>query len=177
MEFICADSRATVRAANVRATLDAFKLVPSAGQRLIERHRLNIADLRPDHFVLVQRWLDALKEIQTTVGASVVRTVGSRIVENADFPAQFETVESILLALDTIYHLNHRGEVGHYRTMAREHGAIVVVCETPYPRDFERGLVEGICKNKIAGGRGYQIDYADGALGRDVTCTMTVRRR
>jgi hypothetical protein len=177
MEFICVDPTATVRAANVRATLDAFKLVPSTGQRLVEKHRLNIADLRPDNFVPVQRWLDALKEIQTTVGASVVRMVGTRIVENADFPPQFETVESILLALDTIYHLNHRGEVGHYRSTEREGGSIVVVCATPYPRDFERGLVEGICTNKIARGRGYRIDYVEGPRRGEVTCTLTVQRR
>jgi hypothetical protein len=177
MEFVCPDPAATVRAANVRATLDAFKLVPSVGQRLVEKHRLNVADLRPDNFVLVQRWLDALKEIQNTVGPGVVRTVGAHIVANADFPPQFETVEAVLLALDAIYHLNHKGEVGHYRTTAREDGAIVVVCETPYPRDFERGLVEGICANKIASGRGYLIDYRAGTAESDTTCTMTVRRR
>jgi hypothetical protein len=53
----------------------------------------------------------------------------------------------------------------------------VIRCETPYPRDFERGLVEGICANKIASGRGYRIDYAGGPPDGDTTCTMTVRRR
>jgi hypothetical protein len=176
MEFVCPDPAATVRAANMRAVLDAFTLVPSAGQRLIEKHRLSVADLLPDKYVPVQSFLNMLKEIQTTVGPSVLRTAGTRIVVNADFPPHFETVESVLLALDAIYHLNHRGEVGHYRT-AQEKNAIVVVCQTPYPRHFERGIVEGICANKLAGGHKYAIEYVDGPPGGDTSCTLTVRRR
>jgi hypothetical protein len=198
MEFVCPDPTATVRAANMRAVLDAFTLVPSAGQRLIERQRLSVADLLPENYVPVQRFLDMLKEIHTAVGPSVLRTAGTRIVVNADFPPQFETVESVLLALDAIYHLNHRGEVGHYRTSQEkvrgaartgargggvggsppiEKDAIVVVCQTPYPRHFERGIVEGICANKVAAGHKYAIEYVDGPPGGDTSCTMTVRRR
>src|SRR5580658_5385867 len=108
MEFRCPDPNATVRAANVRATLDAFKLVPSMGNRLVEKHRLPPDDLRPNNLVPVQRWLDALAEIQSVIGNEVVRGMGAAIIENADFPPQFNSVESVLLALDDIYHLNHR---------------------------------------------------------------------
>jgi hypothetical protein len=178
MEFVCKDPNATVRAANVRSTLDAFHLVPSVGRRLVEAHRLNLSDLRPDNFVLVQRWLDVLKEIQVEVGAGVVQQVGARIIENAEFPPQLGGVETVLLALDEIYHLNHRGEVGHYVASRRGDGAVVVRCETPYPRHFERGLVEGICRNAHAArGRTYQVDYEDGPPGGEVTCTLTVHPR
>jgi hypothetical protein len=177
VEFVCPDPKATVRAANVRATLDAFHLVPSLGRRIVEKHKLSIAELLPDNFVLVQRWLDALRDIQSEVGPTVVREVGTRIVENADFPPHFATVSSVLEALDDIYHLNHRGKVGHYRTSRGKDGAIVVRCETPYPRQFERGLVEGICRHKVAQGQRYVVHYEDGAAGTDVTCTLTVRLR
>ena len=177
MEFVCPDPKATVRAANVRATLDAFRLVPSLGRRIVEKHQLQVADLLPDKFVLVQRWLDALKDIQAEVGPTVVREVGARIIENADFPPHFATVDSVLDALDDIYHLNHRGEVGHYRTSRASDGAIVVRCETPYPREFERGLVEGICRNKVAHGQRYRVHYEDGPAGGELTCVLTVRLR
>jgi hypothetical protein len=42
MEFVRRDPSAVVRAANVRATLEAFHLVPSIGRRLVERHRLTV---------------------------------------------------------------------------------------------------------------------------------------
>jgi hypothetical protein len=178
VEFICPDPSATVRAANVRATLETFRLlVPTLGRLIVERHRLDVATLRPDNFVLVQSWLDALKDIQSEVGVGIVRGVGMRIIANADFPPQFSTLESVLEALDTIYHLNHRGEVGHYHTTRQDDGSLVVRCETPYPRQFERGLIEGICRNKLARGASYRIDYVEGPPGGDLTCTLTVRRR
>ena len=77
MEFFCADPNARVRGANVRATLDALRLVPNAAQRLMSRHRLVPEELTPDNWVSVQRWLDALKEIQTQMGTNVIREVGA----------------------------------------------------------------------------------------------------
>lgn len=176
VEFVCRDPTAAVRAANVRATLDAFMLVPSVGERIIANHRLDVRDLTAEKFVPVQRWLDALKEIQETVGTGVVRHVGTRIIENADFPPAFPTVEAILESLDSIYHLNHRGEVGHYHC-ERTDGSIVIRCETPYPRHFEWGLVEGICRNKTAAGRRYFVSFEPGPPRADLTCTITVRPR
>jgi hypothetical protein len=173
MEFVCEDWGALVRAANVRATLDAFSLVPEMGKRLIARHALDLDDLTPDKFVPVQKWLNALKELQDHVGAPGVRRVGTRIVEQADFPPHFDSVESILLELDTIYYLNHKGDVGHY--LVSKHGsALVIVCETPYPRAFELGLIEGICRSGRAK-RKYFISSEHGAPGGRQTCTVTVR--
>lgn len=173
MEFVCEDKNALVRAANVRATLDAFSLVPHMGERLIARHALDIRDLTPEKFVPVQKWLNALKEIQEQVGLGVVRNVGTRIIEQADFPPQYDTVESILEALDTIYYLNHKGDVGHY-VVTKTETTIEVACETPYPSAFEVGLVEGICRHARAR-RKYLISSKPGLHGAKRTCTVTVR--
>jgi hypothetical protein len=64
MDFVCRDPRATVRAADVRATLEAFHLVPSMGRRPVEQHQLRVEGRGPDQFVPIKRWLDALKEAQ-----------------------------------------------------------------------------------------------------------------
>jgi hypothetical protein len=176
VEFVCADPNAVVRAANVRATLDAFDLLPSVGRAIIERHQLNLGDLRPENFVPVQRWLDALKEIQQEIGTNVVRRVGTQIFTNAAFPEHYDSVETVLEALDQIYYLNHKGEVGHYRT-AREHeGAMVVRCETPYPRHFEWGLIEGICKSRLARGVQYRVDFEEARTPGTLTCIVVVTR-
>lgn len=176
MEFVCLDPNAMVRAANVRATLDAFRLAPSLGHQIIARHRLALEDLTPDKFIPLQRWLDALKEIQAEVGAGVVRQVGVHVIRNAAFPPSFTTVEAVLESLDNIYYLNHVGNVGHYYSASRADGTIVVRCETPYPRRFEQGLIEGIC-NKMNGSIPYVVEYEDGPAGTDVSCVITVSRR
>jgi len=83
----------------------------------------------------------------------------------------------VLMALDTIYHLNHKGEVGHYLSSVEKDGAIVVRCETPYPRSFERGLVEGISHNPrlLKPGERFQVRYTDGPPGGRLTCTLHVK--
>jgi len=177
MEFVCPDPNATVRAANVRATIEAFDIAPNMAKRLMEKHQL--VDLRADNFVLVQRWLDALKSIQQQFGDVLLYQTGTRIIENADFPPQFQDAETVLRALDDIYHLNHRGEVGHYRSTRNTDGSIEVRCETPYPRHFERGLVEGITRNKRltdGGKRQYHVQYREAPPGSELTCTMIVSR-
>src|SRR5438445_11861450 len=162
MDFVCPDPKALVRAANVRATLDAFKLVPLMAKRLIERHELNVGDLRADNFSLVQRWLDALKEIQTEVGANKLRHVGRGIVQNADLPAHFTDAETMLMASDQIYKMNHKGNVGQYVVTQKPDKTIVVRCETPYPRMFEWGVIEGMTKNtKYKHPGKFTVDFVD----------------
>lgn len=176
MEFRSPDPNALVRAANVKATLDAFKSIPTLGKSFVHKY-FKPDELREDHYVSVQRWLDALAEIRDEVGEPTLREVGRHIVENADFPPELKTVKDVLLALDAIYHLNHRGEVGHYVSSVEQGGAIVVRCETPYPRAFERGLVEGISHNHrlLKPGERFQVRYTDGPPGGRLTCTLQVK--
>jgi len=176
MEFRCPDPDAMVRGANVKATLDAFEQVPSLGKLYVHKY-FAPDELREDAMVPVQRWLDALAEIRDDVGEPTLREVGRHIVENADFPPRFRSVRDVLLALDDIYHLNHSGEVGHYLPSLESDGTIVVRCETPYPRSFERGLVEGISSNPrlLQAGQRYQVRYSEGPPGGRLTCTLYVK--
>jgi hypothetical protein len=175
MEFISPDPAALVRAANVRATLDAFQLRPSLGQRLIEKHKLQLEDLSPEKFILVQRWLDALREIQDSVGPNILHRVGMAIIENASFPPVFDNIDAVFSQMDAIYYVNHQGDVGHYRTRKKK-DVWEVRCETPYPRQFEHGVVEGACRNpQFNGGKRFHIEYVDGPPNSDLTCTLFVR--
>jgi hypothetical protein len=174
MEFICTDPEAMVRAANVRSTLDAFKVQEGYAQRLLLPFDLKLEDMRPDHFIPVQRWLNAMKHLQQELGPFVLRQVGAAIIENADFPPQLDSVEVVLDSLDQVYHLNHRGKVGHYRTQRRNE-AVEVECATPYPRQFERGLIEGIARHtRLSKGRRYMVRYQEGPPNSDVSCKLTV---
>lgn len=177
MDFVCNDPKAMVRAANVRATIDAFKLVPLMATRIIKKHDLNLVDLRPDSFVLVQQWLNALKEIQDEVGPEKLRAVGRAIVENAEFPPHFVDAETMLMASDAIFQMNHRGDVGRYDVARLPDGRIRVRCETPYPRMFEWGVIEGMTKNNKYKHPGrFAVEYEAGPKTGALTCTLYVTR-
>ncbi len=174
MEFVSPDPNASVRALNVRATLDAFQLRPSLGQRLIERHQLHLDDLRPENFIPIQRWLDALKEIQQEIGTNLLHRVGIATIENADMPPFIDSIDVCFGAMDEIYYANHRGDVGHYRCARSPDGSWEIRCETPYPRHFEHGIVVGAAR-KFAFGKNYHVEYVEGPPGGDLTCTLLVR--
>jgi hypothetical protein len=64
--------------------------------------------------------------------------------------------------------------VGHYRVSRQPDGGLVVRCETPYPRYFEWGLIEGICRGKLARGRLYRVEFSPVKEAGDLTCVITV---
>jgi hypothetical protein len=176
MEFVCADPLAMVRAMNVRATLDAFKQQPLFAKSLLAPFELNVENVKPDQYVPVQRWLDAMRHLQKELGPFVLRQVGTNLFGNAVIPPELNSVEAMLEALDNIYYLNHRGNVGHYHVTRGTDGSFSVRCETPYPRQFERGLIEGIARHPtLSQGKRYSVQYTDGKPGSKHTCTVTVR--
>ena len=101
-----------------------------------------------------------------------------KVGQQIEAGATFGSVESVLLALDEIYHLNHRGQVGHYIARKLGDDCVEVRCETPYPRQFERGLIEGITRHAVlAKGSKYSAQFIDGQPGADRTCTLVIRQR
>src|SRR5687768_3745672 len=114
MEFTVKDPAALVRAANVNATIEAFKTMPSAGHWLVAKHGIDAEELQPDAWLPVQKWLNALKDLHDRCGGEMLRQVGRAIISNAHFPPHFKTVESVLMALNDIYYVNHKGAVGAY---------------------------------------------------------------
>jgi hypothetical protein len=177
MEFVCSDPDAVVRGANVKATLGAFQLAPARGREMLERHHLAVDALRPDAFVPLQPWLDALRDIQRDAGPTKVRLVGSFAVENAYIPAVFADPEALVMAVDDLHKKNHRGDVGGYTVARRPDGALEVRCETPYPRMFEWGLIGGLCNNQRfrPGGR-FEVEFIEAPAGAAHSCTIVVRR-
>ncbi len=120
--------------------LGAFQ---SLGFHLLEKY--GIKNPVTDAWYLQQSWLKVLKEIETWVGKATLKQIGKIIPENADFPADIDSIRSALKAIDTAYHQNHRnGEVGHYTYLPMEERTVVMVCNNPYPCPFDEGLIEAM---------------------------------
>lgn len=78
---------------------------------------------------------------------------GLLIPEHAVFPPGLQTMEDVLNALDTAYHLNHRsGEIGHYFIEQVDAHHITVTAENPYPCEFDFGLLRYIAEQFGPGG-------------------------
>jgi len=107
-------------------------------------------------------WLDAFKIIAEKTGDKTLYSIGLKIPESAEFPPDIDTVEKALASIDIAYHMNHRkagGEVlfnpetgkmlegiGHYTFTPGEGKSGIMVCENPYPDEFDRGILYSITK-------------------------------
>jgi len=90
-----------------------------------------------------QAWLDAFLEIAEAMGSVTVKMIGKKIPEVVQWPPDIDTVEKSLAALDVVYHMNHRGgDIGHYTFEITGEQSYKMVCDNPYPCDFDLGLIE-----------------------------------
>ena len=151
---------------SVRAIVAGFNKFPSIALKYLVKYGFlepnqKIDDLDITLWYPEEAFLQAFEAITNEVGANSLYGVGRQIPETAIFPP----MEGVIMALDSIdiaYHMNHRKNgkvmfdpqtgtmlegIGHFhnKPVANENRS-VMVCETPYPCDFERGLISAIAR-------------------------------
>ncbi|MDR3578010.1 MAG: hypothetical protein P4L50_29445 [Anaerolineaceae bacterium] len=90
-----------------------------------------------------QNWLDAFKEIANKTGPATLKKIGMNIPQTANWPSKIDSIQKALESIDVAYHMNHRGgEIGHYRFEKVNDRSSRIICDNPYPCDFDRGLIE-----------------------------------
>jgi hypothetical protein len=91
--------------------------------------------------------LDSLQEISLKIGPKSLFAIGKAIPSNAQFPPDINTIEKALASIDIAYHMNHKnGEIGHYKLIKAEGRTAKMVCDNPYPCDFDRGIIEAMAQ-------------------------------
>ncbi len=133
---------------------------------LAEKHFLQVGlphprDIDESQFYSQQKWLNAFYMISKSIGTQILYQIGKKIPENAIFPPEINNIVSALQSIDVAYHMNHRNRskdilfdvtkppeqrmlegIGHYKYQYDSSGnAAVIVCENPYPCDFDRGII------------------------------------
>jgi hypothetical protein len=103
-----------------------------------------------------QAWLDALREVDERFGTEILFNIGAEIPNNAVFPSSAVDIHTAVQSINVAYHLNHRrgGRVmydvesgamlegiGHYAYEKLGTGHILTTCMTPYPCEFDLGIV------------------------------------
>ena len=92
-------------------------------------------------------WLSAFRHIAEEIGPNTLYQIGMKIPESANFPPHITTVEAALAAIDVAYHMNHRGgEIGHYTFEAAGPSAARILCDNPYPCEFDRGIIQAMVR-------------------------------
>jgi hypothetical protein len=120
-----------------------------------------ITDPRPGLWYPQQAWLDAFKRIAENIGPATIFTIGLKIPQNAQFPPESDSLVSALAAIDVAYHMNHRGgEIGRYQCVPLGDRLVKMVCNNPYPCEFDRGIISAFCARFRLKGSALEADVA-----------------
>ncbi len=104
-----------------------------------------IRDPQPMLWYSQRAWRDSLDEIAKKIGPNTLSQIARQIPAGATIPAEFDTLEKAFQNLDDAYQGTHRrGDVGHYRVIESGERSLKVECTTPYPCDFDGGVVAGL---------------------------------
>jgi hypothetical protein len=150
-QFVAMSPDVEVNGETVRSVILGMGTFKPRAVSILAEH--GIEDPRPGRWYSQQGWLNAFRHIADEIGPNTLYQIGMKIPESAKFPSQIRTVENALEAIDVAYHMNHRGGyIGHYRYEAAGPAAARIVCDNPYPCEFDRGIIQAMAK-RFAGGR------------------------
>ena len=106
-----------------------------------------LEDIEPDEWYSLTIPLAMLYDMRDEYGDARVRNMGQNVPQHVEFPPELSEVDEALRAIDQAYHQNHRGgEIGSYEFEADGPNEGVIICENPYPCEFDKGLIKGVAK-------------------------------
>lgn len=104
-----------------------------------------IEDPRDDEWYPQEAWLDAVAEIDETMGENTMKEIGRQIPDNADWPPGVDSVVGALASINEAYHMNHRGgEIGYYEAEQVDGSEVEVRCRNPYACAMDQGIIESV---------------------------------
>lgn len=126
--------------------MGAFK---SVALRILAKH--GITDPKADSWYRQKDFLDAVRSIVQEVGPTTLYQIGRQIAAQGQIPPGVNDVHFIMSSLDDAYYSQHRGaaDLGHYHYFQSGERSGTMVCSTPNPSDFDRGLLHALIE-KIA---------------------------
>lgn len=155
-QFLAFNPTAEVNGQTILSFVKGMPGYESTALKVLEN--FGIKDIKEDGWYPQQAWLNAFKEIANKIGTNTLRSIGTKIIESAEWPPSVNTVESALASIDIAYHMNHRVDgnvlfnpetgqmsegIGHYHFEKVSDNEFKVTCENPYPCEFDKGLLKG----------------------------------
>jgi hypothetical protein len=131
-----------VNGETVLSVVNALPSYKNVMEGVLSRHKLK--DITAGKWYRQESWLNAFKEIGVKYGPHTLFLIGKAIPQNANFPANINSLESALQSIDVAYHMNHRnGDIGYYRLLNIDMKAkkAYMECKNPYPSYFDMGII------------------------------------
>ena len=154
---------------------EAVTIASGSFRTLTEQHMAaaGIGDIQQESWYARDELLAAFARLQETIGAQIVERVGRFLPAILDWPDGATTLRAALAAFGDWYATWHRGDTDAvaFSMVGTATGELTLA--TPYPDQFERGLVRGLIHEfgregeyaRLAG----QETASDGAARYEIT--------
>lgn len=122
----------------------------------------NLGTIDPEAWYPQQDYLNVFNELEAT-GSGVMSnlvSIGMKILDNAHFPPDVDTIEKALGSLDVYYSLNNKDKRGGWHVEIDGQQAICT-STTPYPADLEYGILYAMTRRFIASKQKFSVKYQD----------------
>jgi hypothetical protein len=137
------DPTAEVRGGVVSSIVNAMGAFQGIARGLLADR--GIHELRGHAWYSLRAFLGCLDAVAKEVGPNTLYQIGRQIPAQAFYPPGMETLGEALEHLDEEYRVVHRGgELGHYRFAWTGTSSGNMICSTPYPCDFDLGVLESL---------------------------------
>ncbi|BCY19494.1 hypothetical protein hrd7_33430 (plasmid) [Leptolinea sp. HRD-7] len=144
-----------VNGETVVAVLDGMGNFREKGREILANNGI----LAPEagRWYKMQSLVDALNQIAGSFRPITLTSIGRRLPDLIRFPVGINDIHQALFSMDITYHLNHRKNgkilydnsarkvldgIGHYYYKYTGPSSAVIVCTSPYPCDYDRGLID-----------------------------------
>jgi hypothetical protein len=156
-QFVAYNKDAEVNGATIMSLIKGMAGFEASAQKILEKY--GIRNVNENDWYPQQSWLNAFKEISEKIGAQTLITIGTKIIESAQWPPDVKNVEQALASVDIAYHMNHRVNskvlfdpktgvmqegIGHYYFEKISNNEYHMTCDNPYPCDFDKGIIKGV---------------------------------
>lgn len=141
--FQSSDPHAEVLGASIYTIIDAAGTFKRRAEQLLERN--GITHLKLEQWYPLQPILNVLKDLYESVGPQTIRQIGRKVLDNAVFPSDINSLEQALASLNVAYHLNHHGNVGDYKFEKISERSAKMICNQPYPCEMDHGIIISLC--------------------------------
>lgn len=114
------------------------------GEQILEEH--GIRDVAREEWYPLARYVESLEMIGEKMGPNTLFQIGRQIPNHVAMPPGIDTFEKVLASFGMAFDLNHRGVRPNAITYTIRDADLrqgVIVTGTPYPCDFDRGVIAG----------------------------------
>jgi hypothetical protein len=167
---------ATVSGGNILSMLAAMGAFRKSGEQILVAH--GIANAAADGWYALGDYVAALNEIEVRIGPNTLFRVGQEIPNHIKLPPGLDTFDKVIGSFGPAFSMNHRGAgAGGITFEITSADTGIIISGTPYPCDFDRGVIQGFFRKLVKGSLNYRHDASSCKKKGTATCVHNVSMR